>query len=57
MKTSGDRDRRWGTEREGKGEKKKQTESHIKKKKSDKYKDNKYKDLTLKHSLIMSNSF
>ena len=32
MKTSGDRDRRWGTEREGKGEKKKQTKSHIKKK-------------------------
>ena len=33
MKTSGDRDRRWGTESEGKGEKKKQTKSHIKKKK------------------------
>ena len=60
MKTSEDGDRRRGTEREGKGEKKRWTTSYLfkkKKKKSDKFKDSKYKDLTLKLSLTMSNSF
>lgn len=58
MKTSGD-----GTEEgeQKRNEKEKRNDkpkvTFILKKKSDKFKDNKYKDLTLKLSLTMSNSF
>ena len=40
MKNSGDGDRKWGLEWEGKGEKRQPTKNHLRKNKRDKLKDN-----------------